>query len=92
METRVGQDLFEFWKTLEVFFVQRIDLCLGLLQSGVWLQAPNVVPIVAVMHGLLFVREGQRHPQANFRLNEIEIGGHHAHNGEGPAADAQRAP
>ena len=89
MESRVDQDFLELWEALEILIVQSTDLCLSLLQAGAWLQASNVIPVVAVMDGLLFGGESEWHPQAHVRVNEIEIAGHDANDCEGPAADAQ---
>jgi len=60
-----------------------------LLQWSRPLQASDVIPVVAVMNGLLFGSEGERHPQANVRVNKVNSGAITPTILKGPAADAQ---
>ena len=47
-----------------------------------------LIPAVAVMNGLVFGSERERHPHANFGLDKSKIGRHHSDDGEGSAANA----
>jgi len=89
VKSGVDHDFFDLREALEILAVQSVDLCLSLLQGRARLQASDVIPVVAVMNGLLFGSEGERHPQANVRVNKSKFGSHHADDFEGPAADAQ---
>src|SRR5205807_799169 len=67
-EPRVDQQLFHFREALEIFIIQGVYLSLRLPQRCARRQAADVVPVVAVMNGLLFGSNGERNPQANFRV------------------------
>src|SRR5260370_42476633 len=68
---------------------QSVDLGRSLLAGSCGPEGADVIPVVAMMNGILFRSEGERHPQANVRVNKVKIGRHHADDFEGPAADAQ---
>ena len=75
----VDQNLFESRKAVEVGAIERVHLGLRLLEGRTRLEPADVLPVVGVMHFPVGGSERSRCPQANFGVDEVESGGHHAH-------------
>ena len=92
MEAGVDQQLFELRKSIEVRRVERIQLCLRLLDRRAVLQTPHVPPAVVVprLVGLLLRGEGERDPEAGFGIHEREVARHDANDEERSASGTDR--
>src|SRR5262245_45791522 len=92
MKTGVDENIFAFWKSFEVRGVDGVNLSLRLLDRSAWFQPSDLRRRVGLsrIFGLVLVRESIRSPESYFRIEESEVPGHHAHDGEWAAPDAYR--
>ena len=91
-ETGVLEDLPEVRKALVVAGVDRVELCLGLLDRGVRLQPADHLIAVAVapLIRLVLGREGERRPEVDVGPEKLKIRRHHADDRARHAVDPQR--
>ena len=92
MKPSVNQHILPLWEALQVGGIQGVYLRLHLFQRRAWLEASDVVPVVAMAASLLLRRECERNPQADFRIDKQELARHHTDNREWPPTEAELPP
>ena len=83
--------LFRLGDALQVGRAERIDLRLRLRERGIARQASEIRPVVRVALCLLLIGEGEGQPRLHLRIDQREVGRHHADDAVRLAVDAQVA-